>query len=772
MNFKRVNKSLIGTVAATAALAGVFACTAVFSGCNVSTINDKDMELVIAEVNITEAEDFDETEIGEYSDMVKKAVPIYKRDLYSYFLNVGYSYVNNGYSYESTFTMLVDSLVQTEVLTQYSAMYLMKDKVEEEKGDRKTYIDKYNGFGEDEVGKYMYLLGYEEGDTEYPEEVSIAWYNVVTSLNASIDSFETQLLEEDEDNRGTETRSTPGNVDTERDDYFPTIPAGEETRGEYLYGVYCSVYTGNDPYLLSQTGIYQDNRDDLLEEKSTRATRVTAYSQFVGNLIENYLVDPDTEDVTDVLALDYIQIEFENQLKQQLIDKYEKLYNEDQEQKLIAEGDEDWYVKKVYEDLLDAQEESYNEGDGFADALGSMSSNSFLLYAPDPEVAEDAEHAENRYGFVYNILLPFSASQSATLSKYQVDYLTKSSEDAIPYTPEYYTARAQLLDGIETTDQRSAWFNGQTEYAFDADEAEVDYYDNGDIDQGWLFFEKNMTEPERYEMLERYAGTYPYNGSATETDETGDYVLIPNKLGIDDMLSEFAAYVDYVVGDSVTTYSTSEDYVTEFDYDNLLEDPEAELKDREIDYSKFVYATGKVDFGSESEADNRQHGLKNGEIINPDTGKKETVGDASVQYKALSAVNELQYAYTTDTSILSTYLGYSIDVGDTDYIGEFEYAAQAAIREGAGTFYVCAGDYGWHLIYVTYTFDIGEQYTPDWVNNYNVVGTFEYYFYEYVKSNDLGSVSTTRRSYISTIYNTDDTVTKYEKRYQDLLDLG
>ncbi len=147
--------------------------------------------------------------------------------------------------------------------------------------------------------------------------------------------------------------------------------------------------------------------------------------------------------------------------------------------------------------------------------------------------------------------------------------------------------------------------------------------------------------------------------------------------------------------------------------------------------------------------------------------------DQSIQNKVLSAVNELQFAYTTDTSVLSQYIGYSVTTGDdTGYIKEFEYAAQKAIAEGAGHFIVCAGDYGWHLIYVTYTFDNegGAQYEPDWTR-VNQEGTFEYYFYEYVKSNDLGTVSTTRRSYLLTLFNTDDTVTKYEKRYQDLLDL-
>ena len=146
---------------------------------------------------------------------------------------------------------------------------------------------------------------------------------------------------------------------------------------------------------------------------------------------------------------------------------------------------------------------------------------------------------------------------------------------------------------------------------------------------------------------------------------------------------------------------------------------------------------------------------------------------ASAQYKALSAVNELQYAYTTDTSVLSQYLGYSVQAGDTSYIKEFEHAAHEAVNKGTGNFTVCAGDYGWHLIYVTYTFDAEgiAQQKPEW-KNIGVEGTFENLFYEWIKSNDLADISSQRRSQIITRFNIDESVTKYQDRYQNLLDLG
>ena len=121
--------------------------------------------------------------------------------------------------------------------------------------------------------------------------------------------------------------------------------------------------------------------------------------------------------------------------------------------------------------------------------------------------------------------------------------------------------------------------------------------------------------------------------------------------------------------------------------------------------------------------------------------------------------------------MLSNYVGYSLSAYDTNYIKEFEYASKWAVGNGVGSFAVCAGDYGWHLIYVTHVFDFGATYQPNWEENIDKEGTFENLFYEWVKNNDLPDISSTRRTQILNDYNKDTTVTKYQSRYQDLLDL-
>jgi hypothetical protein len=277
----------------------------------------------------------------------------------------------------------------------------------------------------------------------------------------------------------------------------------------------------------------------------------------------------------------------------------------------------------------------------------------------------------------------------------------------------------------------------------------TDWYKKGNSDGTgvYLFFENNLTNNEQYKTLEKYDGRYPYNGTAVKTkDDT--YVLTPNKLSIDTMLSEFTSYVDYVLGNTTEgdyyTKAPSSDYYATTDF----------YQGDDIDYSNFVYASGNFGIA---------------DSFNP----TDLLNKESKSYKVMSAVNELQYAYTTDTSVLSQFVGYNVSAYDTSYIKEFEYAAKQAVNSGVGSFIVCAGDYGWHLIYVTYTFDYngGAVYgEPDWTK-IDIEGTFENLFYESIKSSDISNAQSNRQSVLLQLFYNDDTVEKYQSRYQNLLDL-
>ena len=182
----------------------------------------------------------------------------------------------------------------------------------------------------------------------------------------------------------------------------------------------------------------------------------------------------------------------------------------------------------------------------------------------------------------------------------------------------------------------------------------------------------------------------------------------------------------------------------------------------EIDYSKFVYYVGQVgDIGFSA---------------------NETFVEGTAAYTALSAFNELQFAYSTDTGCLNTYFGYSMILEDTDYMDEFEYAAKLAVSQGVGTYTVAPTDYGWHIVYCTYAFNSGDVYGDDvsWTG-YMADGvidedlipenSFEYFFYQAMKDSITGTYENVLQSKIINLYDTDACVTIHEERYSDYTSL-
>ena len=646
-----------------------------------------------------------------------------------YYISYGSSVGGSDTSVKEKFNLLLDGLIENAVLIQYCTTELLADKVASEGN---AALAEYNSLKSD-IEKYEYLLGGADSDA-----VLSVKYKLYSAVNSAIDNHEKTVIDEEDDEYvGTDTRTTPTNLNTEQDDYYPKTTDG---------GLDYFIYTGYAGYLLSGSGVYKDDA----VENTRRATRVKAYTKYLNNLEDNYLVDSSKEDLTDFISLEYFKTEYKTQLESGIVNEYYDKYTESKEEELKSGNYE--YINNEYLEKLNAQKENYSTASTFETAMGNMSSSSFLLYSPDTSDSDKFDGTNyGKFGFVYNILLPFNAKQNATLTE------LKSILEADDDDNHYYVERNKLLKEIETEDQRGAWFNGSTDYSFKAEKDKI-YgggtagYFGSESGREYLFFEDNLTksaEGERYKKLQAYDGRYSYNGKVYE-NEDGSYALLGNKLTIDGMLDEFSAYINYVLGgnstDSRVSINKTSGYYDKTDFMKKVDDKD------EVDYSLFLYATGNVtglDF-------NR------GDLLNSSTD----------QYKAMSAVNELQFAYTTDTSVLSQYAGYSVSAYDTSYIKEFEYAAKYAIQKGAGNFAVCAGDYGWHLIYVTYTFDGGDTYTPDWANNIETEGTFENLFYEWCKSNALADVSTNRREKIINEYYKDSTVTKYQKRYQDLLDLG
>ena len=155
-------------------------------------------------------------------------------------------------------------------------------------------------------------------------------------------------------------------------------------------------------------------------------------------------------------------------------------------------------------------------------------------------------------------------------------------------------------------------------------------------------------------------------------------------------------------------------------------------------------------------------------------------------------VNEVAFAYSTDPGSLNTYMGYAISPYSTNFMKEFEYAAQEAVKakvkpnavpgtkptlkDSVGSYYVVPTDYGWHIIVSTFVFvEDGPVYDgynhDDAVGEKMVEGSFSYRFYESLKTSAASNYTNEVQSSVLNDYNNDACVTRYEKRYKDLLEM-
>ena len=724
------------TLKKTAALLLSLGLTVGATGCNfLVTDSVADLKQIVATVDITKnlgkSTDYASVKAGVEELIENKGLStdIPKRDLVAYFLNVGMTYVNSyGYSYADTFNLLMDGLVNNKIMAQFAVAYYLKngfsDNVSATADDCLAYVESAQNAASGveksllkahpEVLTMQYFLT-ENGtdDKAYNEAV----YSLKKSLNDSLDSAEKNYIKaEDHEHAHEESRTTPTNVNTETEEYIPS---------DY------DIYTGRNA--LDKCGEYEK------VDGSTATTRKKAYNTFLSNL-QGYGLITENEDTAVITELNYYYIELSSSLSRALVDKYLDSLNEEAIEALEADNYE--YVKGKYDEIKSAQEYSYKKDlSAFETALDGVSDNSFVLYGKEG------------FGFIYNILLPFSASQEQQYAAAKNKGLTQD---------EIFNARKSILANVQAKDLRTGWFgeDEHTNYSYAASE---NYFDNGKAkgEDTYLFFENNMTKTDKYETLGQYFGKYPYNGTATQNAD-GEWEFKPNKLDINSFISEMENYIDYAVGKDVTISGA---YSTKYNAKEYTD------KDGVVDYSKFIYYTGKVELTNTNAKDYFYKGSVENEDVND-------------SYAALSAVNELMFAYSTDPGCLNSYMGYAVSPYKTDFVPEFEYAAQAAIQGadldgdgskdfegGVGTYVVAPSDYGWHIIYVTFVYGAdgyvyGEEFNVDDVEK---EGTFSNLFYESLKSTSATNYTKDAQNAVLNDYKTSGT--RFVSRYQDLLDL-
>ena len=708
-------------------LAAVMSC-GVLAGCDLVTTDGlKDLEQVVAEVNITSSEEFSGE--GKYAgkgyENVIKTSQILKRDLVASYMTMGSTFQNYyGYSYADTFDTIVDTLVNSQIFLQYAQVYFFEYGSYDEEGNHTEYkVSEYtaavSGEFEDETARDIAGLAY----FLTKEEQEKADYDLRVSFNNTLDSSEPEHIKskEDEHDHDNDIRTTPTGVEKEDKDFY--LPRTPKDGGDSY-----AIYTGINH--LSECGIYE------AVEGSTATSRKNAYADFLSNLSSNNLL-LDGENVRDIESLSYYRLERKNAYETAVINKLTETLTYDVEQDLKA-NDYQWVKEKIASTYAEQKAAYEGNNAAFESQLDSVSDNLFLFYAPD------------NYGFVINILLPFSKTQSARLTDAENDE-NKSTK---------FEARAKLLQGVKATDQRGTWFTGHDDYSF---EAGADAYKGtltNQSDRKYLFFEDSLAKADgetgtRYQPLKNYYGQYTYNGKVTKNKDD-KYVLTPKPITVNQFIDEMQGYLNEVLGAGTASgsyeESNSNDYFTR---------PASYYykADGSVDYEKFLYYQGKVDFSSDGGYDHSQ-------IFK--FGSKEN--------KAFSVIKELSFAYNTDTAGLNTYLGYSVSPETTNFVKEFEAAAQIAVEGGAGTYTVAPSDYGWHIMYCTFSF---AEYVTAGGNTpfYTFVdtdakeeGTFSYLYYEALKSSAVSTKVNNLQTELIGLYV--DCATIWQERYEDFRSLG
>lgn len=697
----------------------------VFTGCDlVVSNNKKNMNQVVAEVNITDSDSFKTDFASLDSELVKKVIDtttVSKQEMILMFVVRGLSaYLNYGYTYEQVFNMIADNLVQRQIYIQYAKAYFLANGWTDEDGKEYTYNDlsKFNAAVKDKEG-----IDYDIATLQYfltEEECKKVDYTTRVLFNNNIDSAEDKFIEEkekEEEDHDHDVRTTPSGIDTKDSDYYD-----EDYR----------VYTGTG----KQSGIYGSYADDV-KEGSTITTRRRAYIKFIEQLNDNNLIQKG-EDTSDVELLSYYKMENKNDYEDALLKKLTDTFAEAAEAKV----DEDHCLKQ-FDTLLKEQHANYSASySNLESAMNSVSDKNFILTATGNTDTESA------YGFVINILLPFSAMQTDRLNEVKQDYGDQKGNK--------FVTRAQLLKYIKATDQRGSWFRGETDYSFKSEDGYTGTLDNAS-DRTYLFFEDYLKEGNvKYERIKNYLGKYTYNG--TWDEETRKYK--PKAITIDDFISEMEGYLNSELEGNVVSTSHKDGYYSSDPTHYYKKDSENQVDWGNVDYEKFVYHEGHVAFAGNYDAN----------VIFQKDSQENT---------AFSIINELSFAYNTDTGGLNSYLGYAVTANKTNFVNEFEYAAQVVVLRGAGNYIVVPSDYGWHIIYCTFSFVDSEEPTESGKirTPYKYVhedrtkeGTFSYFFYESEKA-DAATTEASNR--LGQVYaSLKDSATIYNKRFKDLTTLG
>lgn len=715
-----------------------------FVGCNlITTDNKKDMQQVVAEVNLQKDTDAlkdafstlsiasDSFDASRLNDLHLQNTTILKRDLLTAYLSYGYQQVGS-MGIEEVINTIMKNLTNSRLNLQLLMLYYLY------KGEVCIDTTIYNVTDDTEytanglAGTQRKMSTNVFGDTA----ISVANFNGRTNIqndNATRRNLETVVagykffLTKREQNYIINAVNTSINdaIDRyEKEALNLKENSSEEDRGVPSGANQTNLYNLDDS---SVVGIYTGSQSAASVQgytplpNSTQTTRKKAYAQFIVSLANNGLIERG-DNWNDITTLDYYLIECITQYESLLGTKFSATIATLQNS--IAEG-----VQQEYNRLVELQK--LQTDSNFVSTMDAVTDTGAIVAAP-----------KGKFGYIYNLLIPFSTSQASSVNGLKEQQGT---------TTNFYTERNSIAKGIVATDQRASWINGNTNYSFNATNVRTNYVtqmaagagnkqfftNNTSATTNYLFFNENFGQYGRAEGLTRYAGLYAFNGTVTP-EEDGKFYVRPAQVGIEDFIkNEFEGYLNFILGTgSVSSKS--------FNWTK-----------------KYTPNSNNYEFAIVYE---NQITLDNNYYPNPSNYGK--------AYKAMAAVNELVYAYSTDTGSLSKPYGYGMGLNvPTSYVPEFEYAGNQLLKKQEGSYCAVVTDYGVHILYLVRLYDNAagakavETYDPSQVGT---VGTFSHFFYNATVNSVIGTFNSGIRGEYMEKINTNATVVLYKNRYKDL----
>lgn len=422
----------------------------VLSGCDLITTNtDRDMDQVVANVSVE----------GLSED-------IYKRELQAAFNSYGASYMNYyGYTKAQTYKLLLDNLVDNRIIAQYAKVALTQKTDEHpDEGyfqtaakvtDGKTLKDEcltalnHDGKAFTEVKATSSAADFM---TEY--EYNYARYSVLTSVDSVIKSLMDEETKKDDPHETlTVTARAALTVPTDKDGNEVELKKDEEISKisetykrqmealikEAKLGVKVEDYTNRYDLNLAVYKDYIEKFDLTSKERKKALKKAIKLLADQGLITSEEAAKSTPATVDEVLKLTAFKDTLVRQYESLIVVKY-RLALQNEKEKLVNQDT----LYSEYSDLYAKQEAAYkNDVSAYESALSSMSDSSPVLYHTG------TANTENGYGFVSNLLIGFSAEQTAALSAYKSK--NKVTENDIK------AYRESLLKNLTVKDLRSTW---------------------------------------------------------------------------------------------------------------------------------------------------------------------------------------------------------------------------------------------------------------------------------------------------------------------------